>query len=188
MYNSYMTKPVFALFLDIDGVLFNRPDHEAVLKKAAELFPDRRISNRIDRIAASYFFDKTALQNLDQLIQKIEEKATVKIVISSNWRYKITVEELKTSIFGIHHFSKYIVDKTMDDLDDAKPFCRHPHHELDTIDCRASEIQHWLNAHPEVKNFAILDDVDDHLSDAFGERFIQTRYLTLLTDESFSKI
>ena len=47
------------------------------------------------------------------------------IVISSNWRENRTVEELQKTFFGIHKFSKYIVDKTPENIsrEDIGSYC-----------------------------------------------------------------
>jgi hypothetical protein len=103
------------LFLDIDGVLYNTPDQDGVFTKVKELFPDATTyDNRKCSIAASYFFNKKALTNLDELINEIEKTGKVWIVISSAWREGEgrTVDDLRTKFFHIHNFSKYIIDKT----------------------------------------------------------------------------
>lgn len=183
----------FAIFLDIDGVIYNSPNQNAVFKKVAELFPNEKecYSNKIYSIAASYFFDKVALQNLDHLINEIEKSMQVWIVISSSWRENRTVEELKTTIFGIHNFSKYIVDKTPEEIpeNEISSYCsKESHLKKYSSQCRASEIQYWLKQHPEVINFVVLDDRDNHLSENFREKFVQTEYKTLLTEEISKKI
>ncbi len=186
----------FVIFLDIDGVVYNRPNQEGVLKKAAELFPDitdpnnNRVcsidSNSIGSIAASYFFDKKAVQNLNFLIGQIAKTRNVWIVVSSSWRENRSVEELRNTFFGIHEFSRYIVDKTPEKVSrkELGAYCPSKRHaEKYSLQCRAAEIQYWLNLHTEITNYIVLDDHDDHLLAAFGERFVMTNYTTLLTRE-----
>lgn len=181
----------FVIFLDIDGVVYNTPNQEGVFKKAAELCPEERYSNRICSIAAAYFFNQGALKNLDYLISKIEQTTHVWVVISSSWREDRSVEELKTTFFGMHHFSKYIVDKTPEKVPKEEIgmlCCSAGHSEKYSSQCRASEIRYWLTQHPEVRNFVVLDDYDHHLSDSFGDRFIKTDYERLITAEIIEKI
>lgn len=189
--NNKVNNTPFVIFLNIDGVLYNRPDQEGALKKAAELFPDEKNSNRICSIAASHFFNEEALSNLDHLINEVEKTTKVWIVISSVWREDRSVEELKTAFFGIHNFSKYIVDKTPEEVPEEELafYCSSEIHSTKYgSQCRASEVQYWLKKHPEVIEFVVLGNRDYHLSDSFGEKFIQTKYERLLNSEISEKI
>lgn len=183
----------FVIFLDIDGVLYNYADQNKVTKKVKELFGPLRIHNNwVCSIAVSHFFNKRALKNLTTLIREIEKTRKVWIVISSNWRENRTVDELKNSYFGIHEFSRNIVDKTPDKISqlDLKSCCSvvDSHLKNNYLVCRASEIQYWLNQHPEIIDYAVLDDRDDHLSRHFGERYFITDFDSLLTREICDKI
>jgi len=152
--------------------------------------------------AQSHLFKKEIVDSLNQLIHKITDVANVHIIISSTWRRNRTVEVLK-KIFSMHAFSEHIIDKTIDKVpafNEWKDFCVYPHSEL-TIEncmeqsensctlpsnkefedfiyknweCRASQINRWLKEHPEYSGFIILDDLDEHLSDNFGDKFIST--------------
>ena len=87
---------------------------------------------------------KDAHKQLDtisiQLIKNIEKKG-VKIVLSSTWRIGHSVEEASKAL------SIKLFDKTG----------RCP------TGFRGNEIQEWLNKHPEVTHYVILDDSDDFL-------------------------
>lgn len=50
-------------------------------------------------------------------------------------------------------------------------------------DCREIEIEEWLNDHPDVENFVILDDLDFGLPEVFPDNFIKT---TGFSKEGFS--
>lgn len=182
----------FVIFLDIDGVVYNCPNQKDVYKKVAELFPDIETwyDNRVCSIAASYFFDKGALTNLSFLIKEIEKTRSVWIVISSSWRENRTVEELKETFFGIHDFSKYIVDKTPDKIskNEIGAYCSSEIHKGSNSQCRAAEINYWLKQNPEVNSYIVLDDIDNHLLTNFGERFFQICCNTLLTQEICQEI
>lgn len=74
------------------------------------------------------------------LLRKMCSLTDIKIVVSSTWRMGHTVDELAKA------FDLPIIDAT--------PV-------LDTI--RGHEIQHWLDRHPDVTNYAIVDDDSDML-------------------------
>ena len=57
--------------------------------------------------------------------------------------------------------------------------------EVDSI--RGDEIQEWLDEHPEVEKYAIIDDDDDMLPEQ-EENFFQTDFQTGLTDEIAKKV
>lgn len=52
---------------------------------------------------------------------------------------------------------------------------------------RATEIDDWLNAHPEVETFAILDDIE-HFSAWWRPYFVKTAYETGLTEADLRKV
>lgn len=45
---------------------------------------------------------------------------------------------------------------------------------------RGQEVRQWVETHPEVKRYAILDDTDDFLE---GQPLFQTRFATGITDD-----
>ena len=51
---------------------------------------------------------------------------------------------------------------------------------------RGTEIQMWLDAHPEVENYVILDDDTDML-DNQSDHFVQTSYEEGLNEETANK-
>lgn len=92
--------------------------------------------------------------NLNYII----ENTDAHVVISSSWRLGYTLDELK-HILGLKGFqySDRIIDKT--------PVKR------DTY-LRGYEIQAWLDEHPEVTSFVILDDDSDMIH--LKPRLVQT--------------
>jgi hypothetical protein len=175
-------KPPFAIFLDIDGVL-NRNDQRQVVRTARKYFPGLRNLPR-DFLACSIaevsLFSARAIENLDKIIAKISVSHSVWIVISSNWRRRLSVQGLKY-LFANYKFSKYIVGKTVNKVRNLNKFCTQDHKHGH---CRAAEINLWLNNHPEVLNsFFVMDDIDDHLDINFGRRFVKTESSKLLTTE-----
>lgn len=100
----------------------------------------------------------------DDLVKKFQRilKSTpdVKVVLSSSWR-------------GSNESIKSIEEKVCE-LYDITP---------DIYDAlRGEEIQRWLDRHPEVTRYAILDDDDDMLESQLPN-FFKTNFDTGLTDE-----
>lgn len=181
-------RPDVILFLDIDGVVYRKSDPQMVFKKVKELFPTvETFDNKVCSIAAAHFFSKIALENLDAIIAGIEKTRKVSIVITSSWREGRSAEELRTTFFGIHDFSKYIVDTTPVRTRRAKiegSCVVNP----EGCDCRAEEIQAWLTNNPHIREYIVLDDYNSHLRENFKERFFEINFLDLLTREIADEI
>jgi HAD domain in Swiss Army Knife RNA repair proteins len=165
--NPISSNSPFVMFLDIDGVVTNKFYHEH--EKLSESIEEK--SN------ATSYFDQDSLENLHQIIDALQTVRQVWIVISSYWRIGLEAEQLSKQVFARHKFSKYIVGKTVDSDQlsslERKEYCNEKsHQEDDTCQCRAAEIQHWLKRHPEVLEYIIFDDIDDHLSHNFKKNYI----------------
>ncbi len=91
------------------------------------------------------------------LIRTICYKYDVKIVLSSTWRLFKGWEELRNQL------QLPIIDKT-------------PHLHLSRN--RGGEIQRWLDSHPEVTKYAIIDDDTDMLPHQM-EYFVHTSFLPI---------
>jgi hypothetical protein len=139
---------VKVLFLDIDGVL-NSSQH---FKRTTEL------RNKTSKLGLDYQ-DSEWLTNIDpictnylkQLMRMIPD---LNIVISSTWRKSHPIGLFKKNLSEMLSISPdRILDKTPSLHGDGQ--------------VRGDEIQDWLNNHPEVTKFAILDDDSDmaHLKD-----------------------
>lgn len=74
----------------------------------------------------------------------VREVSDLKIVISSSWRFAFPMQEI---IAMLGEAGNAVIDNT-------------PRTRL-SDDVRGNEIQAWLDAHPEVENFVILDDNSD---------------------------
>jgi hypothetical protein len=102
-------------------------------------------------------------------LRNIIDKTNALIVMSSSHRlypshFKRRKEELRD--YGL-----FVYDTTPD-FSDADDYTRD------------DEIKAWLNLHPQVTKFAILDDLDLEVSD----NFFQTEFNTGLTNEIMRKI
>lgn len=107
--------------------------------------------------------DSIAIAKLNYLISQTDAK----IVVSSCWRADDPELQELFSIVGIPHY----IDIT-------------PYHDTRH---RGTEVQQWLDKHPEVENYVIIDDDDDML-DKQLDHFVRTdAYKRGLSDENVEK-
>ena len=134
------------VFLDIDGVLNHATTRHDVAPSTTEPLPIP--------IAPE------CMQRLNRLIAE----TGAKVVISSSWRKFARWQDLGPALVR-HGLVGDVIGETPDLPNDAtwlanwekrhgRPF------EFDRLE-RGWEIGEWLNAHPEVTSFVILDDVSD---------------------------
>lgn len=144
-------KPIWAVFLDVDGVLnsySNLPSEVSVARKALEIFPGKRIGDvEMKTAEARFFFCKKAVACLSGLVERISAVATPVIILSSAWRNAAAASDFKEKIFKGLEFAEYIIDKTPDL----------------SYELRWQEISLWLSGNGErneIERFVILDDDD----------------------------
>jgi len=198
--NLHVQKPTSIIFLDIDGVMIgNRssyPLNESIRNKIKELFESKKeeLNSQFTelewRIAASHFFSKEAVVNLENLIEKTSKVAQVAIVISSNWREDGTVEDLRERMFATCSFSKLIIDKTPEpeynyirrksDKNEINPTLISMEKYGFDLTRRGRQIDFWLRENHEklnIKSMVIFDDADDEeMSARYPHHFIKVRY------------
>lgn len=120
------------IFLDIDGVL-----------NSVSSFI---YNNRMHFLGLTQDFSHESLCPIacSNLQYVLEECPDIKLVISSTWRKYYSLEEIKAK------FDRYGVDSSrivgMNPIDSSY---------------RGKEIQEYLDLHPEITQFAILDDDSD---------------------------
>lgn len=138
------------LFLDVDGVVNKRENFDPALNPGP--FP-------IDAYCAF-------------LVGRIQLQTGCDVVLSSSWRH---------SPEGVKNVSERVVEllDTTPDVkwDGVKRFARGHEwpHEL-----RGDEVNAWLEKHPEVEKYAILDDSSDFYDD---QPLFRTSWKVGLTDE-----
>lgn len=139
------------LFLDIDGVL-NSEEYYKNCNNSSENF------SRFDFSSVS-------------LIKSLIEEFSLKIVISSTWRYG-AVDRL------MHELKK---NKLLDYLyhDWFTPVI-HPAH-------RGTEIKLWLDLHPEVADYVIIDD-DDNMLEEQKNNFVRTSLHLGMNNEHYNRV
>jgi len=152
------------LFLDNDGVicLSNNWGNRLTkwkkfhIKNPNTKFEDRPLDCRFDN------FDTKAVKVLNSIL----EETGAEIVVSSDWRYNATLEEL-----GDYYTSKGIIKRPIGVTGMFKDLYPKEWQRLRNYAKleyeREMEIKHWLNNHPEVTHWVAVDDLD--MSEKFGE-------------------
>lgn len=98
------------------------------------------------------------------LVGRIQLNTDCAIVVSSSWRHDPRGMETIRAKFN------NVIDKT--------PYAD---------GCRGDEIKAWLDAHPEVEKYAILDDDSDMLEEQLPN-FFKTTFKEGLTEEIAKKV
>lgn len=128
-----------ALFLDCDGVI----NHHAVYAECAKRPGQTKPEDWVDPVCVA-------------LVNEICARTGAVIVVSSSWRNYLKGGGLGVrDVLALRGLTAEVVGHTLL-LEDR--------HKLDWYDGnRWSEIKHWLDGHPEVTHWAVLEDalVDD---------------------------
>jgi len=153
------------LFLDIDGVL-----------NSAQFVGFEKNCSFCEGMC---WFDPKAVARLNLII----ERTSAQIVISSSWRVGRGVLELTAILHG-HGIVGDVAGFTPELFEDLPPneWCKNPCKRSE----RGHEIQGYLDAHPDVTVFAIVDDDSDmaHLE----HRFVKTSWQGGLLDEHVGRL
>lgn len=150
------------LFLDIDGVLNS-------VRSAIALggYPHpNRDEQASELIRSEDRFDLVAVG----LIRMLCQKTDTKIVLSSTWRYSYQTLE------DILDFGKKL---------DLPIICKTPIIHLSRA--RGREIDKWLQDHPDVTKFAIVDDDSDMLPEQLPS-FVKTDYYEGLSYQNYLQL
>ena len=166
------------IFLDIDGVLqppMNqmrfKQDREALRQRLAEDLDDDSYldMDEYDLAAIYYDWDKEAVEWLRGLCRDFNAE----IVIISDWRRNKSLSQLR-AYFRIHNLDNHVTDKT-DEGGGA------PHY-------RAGEVKSYLDSHPKIKRFVIIDDGYRRESETlFPEHFVHTGDRIETSDEMLAR-
>ena len=152
------------VFLDIDGVLQptssqKRFEHDlgALRESLAERYGvEYREFNEYDLGAVVHDWHAEAVARLRTLC----EDHDAWIVVSSDWRQSRSVAQLRT-LFRLHDLHHLVVDRT------GAPH-NAPHY-------RAGEVKQYLDAHPEIERFVIIDDrYRKEFDRLFPDHFVHT--------------
>lgn len=150
------------IFLDFDGVLNSRASFIMENRRRQGLSKKKKeelgpINESLCHVCCSNF----------QLI--LEHFPEVKIVISSTWRELFDLEWLKAKLSSYGIDSSRVIDRTPGSFGRSRGF----------------EINSWLEDHPEVKTYLILDD--NHIGDKFEHEIVFTTWNVGLTLDHVEK-
>lgn len=152
------------IFLDFDGVLNSRQSFAFWHRKRDQKKWENELYESWKGTLHEYLaqeFCPIATSNLSILIEKVPE---AKIVVSSTWRILNDVPALKEILKPFPTVANRIIDRT-------------PRGEYkDGRIMRGEEIKMWLDQHPKVTNYVIIDDDSDML-DEQRENFVHTSNL-----------
>ena len=162
------------IFLDIDGVLQPpsrqtrfKHDLEELRRSLADRFDDATYLSidKYDLGAVYHDWDSEAVERLRTLCSDFGAH----IVISSDWRRSSSIRRLQ-ALFRVHDLHDYVTDTT-------KEIDGPPHY-------RAGEVKEYLDSHPEIERFVIIDDGYGHeFDELFPEQFVHTGYRLEAHDE-----
>lgn len=117
--------------------------------------------------------------NKIKYIKQIVDTTGAKIVISSSWRMR-SIEETIEKIIGRPKRCprNKMLNWLIDNFYDVTPWCGASKYNGQG---RGGEIQTWLDEHPEVENYVILDD-DGDMMDQQLFHFVETNYEDGITE------
>lgn len=139
-------------------------DIDGVLN-SSEWFLRRKKEGR--EVAPCKELDRSAVLLLNEIVSKTDAK----IVISSSWRLAFDLEFI-ISVLEKHGFNGEVLGRT-------------PHRTTFPVH-RGNEIQDWLDGHPEVTEFCIIDDDQDMLEHQMSN-FVHTTWAKGLQPEHVEK-
>jgi hypothetical protein len=158
------------IFLDNDGVICLSSNWGSRLKKQKKLGYKPAFDDN-NQLPVEYRFDNFDVKAV-KILNDILDKTGAEIVVSSDWRYHATLEEL-----GEYYTSKDIIKKPIGVTDMFKDIFPkewgYLRFRADTELERSMEIGHWLENHPEVTHWVAVDDLDmsvDFLADRFSAK------------------
>jgi len=156
-----------ALFLDVDGVL-NSVDWMQQI--------DGR--NAWDQADGGTQLDPAAVLRLERIVRE----TGALVVISSSWRKMYDPETIE-GFLRRHGFTGKVIGETAHHIPMEE---RTTEQQSSGKYQRGWEIKAWVDEHPEVTHFAILDDDSD--MDGVADHFVHTEYPHGLTDEHVRKV
>jgi hypothetical protein len=145
------------IFLDNDGVICLANNWGSRYKKQ-DKWGGRKLSMSSNEIPTQYRFD-----NFDngaiKILNEILEETGAEIIVSSDWRFHATLEEL-----GEYYLSQGIIKKPIGVTDMFKDIFPREWSGLrfraDLELERSMEIGHWVENHSEITHWVAIDDLD----------------------------
>ena len=146
------------IFLDNDGVICLSTEWGGRYKKQKK-WGGRKLSMSNNEVPLEYRFDdfnKKAIKVLNEIL----EVTNAEIVVSSDWRYYATLEELQ-KYYQEQGIIKGPISTTKKTQEiDPKLWESHFRNYAKLEEERAFEIKYWLSEHPEVTSWVAVDDLN----------------------------
>ncbi len=150
------------IFLDNDGVICLSNNWGGRMKKwakyrsanpdSSKYFNEAPVNVRFDD------FDKKAVKILNQILKE----TNAEIIVSSDWRFHATLEEL-----GDYYESQGIIKRPIGITEKSLPSgLKYFHRDSELEETRSYEILEWLKSHPRTTHWLAIDDLD--MSEKFG--------------------
>lgn len=149
------------IFLDFDGVICLATEWGGRFRKQKEwnkLYPENSVylTNDFWKMDVQYRFDNFNKKAVN-ILNSILEQTDADIVISSDWKYDCTLEEMQ-ELFKLYGVLKGPVDYTplltIEDFQGLELVKAEYEAE------RALEIKKWLTLNPSVKKWVAIDDLN----------------------------
>lgn len=154
------------IFLDFDGVINSHQSCTFWHNKRDQQKWENEMYSSWQGTLFEYLaheFCPIALSNVEELFRRVPD---LKIVVSSTWRLGETTETLKKILAP----AKLVADAVID----VTPAFRWVKHKQELGEStRGHEIEDWLERHPEVTHYAIIDDDSDML-ESQQKNFVHT--------------
>lgn len=145
------------IFLDFDGVLNSQ---------GSFVLEDRIRKDNVRRQGVKGKVNESLCHVCTSNFQLVlDQYPEAKVVLSTTWRTMFSIEWLKEKLASYHVDSSRVIGVT-------------PQHWGDR---RGQEIQDWLDEHPEVKHYIVIDDNDWGISPLHGDRFVKTTWESGMT-------
>jgi hypothetical protein len=164
------------IFLDNDGVICLSGNWGSRHKKQRKL-GDKPVFNHKNELEVEYRFDNFDVKAI-KVLNEILEETDAEFVVSSDWRYYATLEEL-----GEYYTSQGIIKKPIGVTDMFKDIYPSEWTQLRfgaNLELeRSMEIGHWLKNHSEVTHWVAIDDLN------MSVEFLSSRFTS--KDSSDSK-
>jgi hypothetical protein len=188
--NKPALPPTYLIFLDIDGVMIESDVSEIVFDRLDWFHKWIPTTDVQRKTVVTNYFPKRAIDHLDALVAKTSRLGQVGIVISSQWKNGLSLEDLKHRVFADFAFGKHIIGKT-EDSDQLKALEGKPPVSPEALkkygfrlendygdESRGRKIEYWLRENKDqfnVRSFVVLDACDNDLSSLFPKQFVQVK-------------
>lgn len=151
------------IFLDHDGVICLPPQWGSREKKQQNFYN----INRETKLGKDYLPVDVRFDNFDEgcikILNEIIEETNCEIVVSSDWRLHVTLEEM-----GTYYTDKGIIKEPIgfthsmsyDEYESSRVDNTFKNWNYEYEETRANEIRQYLSEHPEITHWVAIDDIN----------------------------